>query len=186
MDKIRIMTEEYVKQNSVITLNVEPQLIEVAIDEAQDVYLLPLLGTELYSKIMNMIDDGSITGSTDYKNLLDNYIYPVVLQYTIYETLPALRFKMMNKGIVTQNSDNSSPIDFEEYKYLADKVRIKAQNMGERLVEFLEYYYPLYPEYISLNSGNVKTEHTSYSTGMYLGPNMDCCNIGKNKTYPNK
>ena len=75
MARVFLISEAALKKNSVINNNVDGMYILPAIEYAQDAGLQPLLGTKLYNKLMDLVDNGAITGVTDYKYLLDEYCH---------------------------------------------------------------------------------------------------------------
>ena len=76
MTNILLISEETLKEMSLIGDNVESQFILPAIELAQEQGLQTIIGTKLLRKLQTLVDDGSITGSTNsnYKELLDDYI----------------------------------------------------------------------------------------------------------------
>ena len=167
MNKTYIITESWFKDNTPVNLNVEPKLLNMGILDAQILHLQNLLGSKLYNKIITLIQSGSI--STPYKELLDNYILDVVKYYTLVEILPYISYKIMNKSVTQQNSDNSTPITTEDLKFYQETFRNKAQFYGQRLADHLLNNSSLYPEYLSgLSIEDIKPETNSYFSGMVL------------------
>ena len=66
MNEILLISEKTLKANGVINNNVDNMYIFPAIRYAQDAGLQPIIGTKLYNKLMDLVENGSITGSTDY------------------------------------------------------------------------------------------------------------------------
>lgn len=170
--KIYFIDQEYLKNNTPISLNVEQQLINLSIQEAQQYRILPLLGTDLYNKIKLDISGNTISGN--YKTLLEEYIQPCLLQWSVYECIPYIRFKIMNKSVTAQRSDYSDPISLDEIRYYQEGIKNKAEFSGQRLIDYLLAHQTLFPEYTSnTDADDYKPETNSYSTGMILD-NYDC------------
>jgi hypothetical protein len=100
---IYLISTEYLKQNTPINENTADYLLNAAIRDAQTINLQIVLGTVLYRKIMSMVGDGSISdgANADYKVLLDDYIRPLVIAYAYMYAIPAIRYKVMNVGVVS-------------------------------------------------------------------------------------
>lgn len=127
--KILLVSEDYVKTNSGLNDNLFGKSLLPAIREAQDVYMQQIIGTTLYEKILNLVDEGTIGDDANalYKELLDNQIRPYLLYRTIVQVIPISNVKLSNYG-ATLSSDqylvNLSQGDTElienHYLYLAD------------------------------------------------------------------
>ena len=146
-DRILLISEDYVRQNSNMEFNLEFQFIIKSIYDAQKLYIEPLLGTELYDKITYLVDNDTISGATNYKTLLVNFIQPCLLNYTILQAIPLIHFKMNNKSINKLNSTNSETSDLESIKYLQDYYKNIAEMYSNRINRLLLNNTTLYPEY---------------------------------------
>ena len=165
---------DYVKERSTIMSNVEETFIKTNIFQAQDIYIQQVLGSALYEDVLNDFD---LTGGTfiqsKYTTLVEDYIQPMLLYYSIYESIDDLYAKYTNKSILIQNSENSTPIS-EEYlsKRKADFLN-KAEFYSERLTKFLLRYQTTYPLYLNHTSYDdtiePDTESAYAHNGWYLG-----------------
>lgn len=183
MKKTLLITETYLKDNSPISLNVEPTLITMAILDAQEIGLQALIGTKLYHKLQ------SLTGGTldtapyvNYATLVNEYVRPYVVKAAVVEALSYVSFKVMNKGVMSQNSENSTPADLDQLKYLTNQCEKKAEFLGQRLIDYLTYNAPSFPEYTTTNGSEMAPNRTAYRTGMFLGTAGNCDRyLGLNK-----
>jgi len=167
--KTYLITTTYIKENSPLNFNVEDTLINSAIYEAQMIYLVNLLGSDLYDKIISLVTSGDISQPANavYKSLLDLYITDVVMYYTIVQCLPYIHNKIMNKSVTKQKSENSEPIEAEDLKYFAGSFKNTAEVFGERLIKHLEVNYALYPEYyMNTTCDKIQPTTNSYSCGI--------------------
>lgn len=141
------ITPQYLIENSAINSNVEQKILTKCIRTASDKYLMPLIGSQLYEAIVNRISGGTMTAG-DYKDLLDDYITPALVDYAVLEYIPFSAVKFRNKGIQRQTSEeNSEPADMDNLTYLQQSVRDSAQFYSERLIRYLKANIQLYPEY---------------------------------------
>lgn len=167
---IYFISETYIKKNSTVSLNVEPALINTAIIDAQVLHIQSVLGTKLYKKIENLIETNTLSnpGNENYKLLLDDYIMATTLQWTIYECLPYIRFKIMNKSVNSQNSDNSTPIELEEMKFFMSNLRNKAEFYSQRMSDYICANITLFPEYKATQIDEMEPSSISYFSGIQL------------------
>jgi len=165
---ILFVTSQYVKDNTAINDNVDSDILEPYIVIAQKVHIERILGTDLYQKLQADIVAGSVTGV--YKVLLDEYVQNVLAQYSFYESLPFLNYKMTNKSVLTKDSDNSTAAGIEEIRYLQGKVRDICEYLAQRIHDYLCANSTDYPEYTANNdSDDIKPSNSSYFGGLYLG-----------------
>lgn len=179
MEIVLLVTENYIKQSSMIDENVDVALIRSAIVEAQDLHLTDILGSGLTNEIKNQISAGTVTPLN--QTLLENYIFKSMLYWTLYEGTDYLTYKFRNKSVMTMNSDNSQPVTLDEVKRLMDSFKNKAEWYSERVTRYLiqnESSYPLFN-----NPGNgtdtIYPKKNNYDSGWFLG-NKDCCYPGNN------
>lgn len=177
MNTIHFISETVLKNNSPISLNVEPSLLNIAITDAQDMRIQNALGTNLYEKIKTLISTGDISTATytTYKTLLDDYIVPATIYGALNECLNYVRYKVMNKGVMSQNSDNSTPLELEEVKYFQQNILNKAEFKEQRLIDYLIENSTLFPEYTAAtNYDDISPASNSYFSGMQLDDETNC------------
>ena len=169
MAKTYLISTTYFKENSVVNLNVEDQLINMSIIDAQEIHIQNTLGTKLYKKIISMVKDGSITNGSVYQTLLDDYIVDALVKWTLVETLPYIHSKIMNKSVSTQTSDNSTPLSIEDLKYHIEQHRNKAEYKTQRMADYLCANSTLYPEYTQATTiDDIVPQHNAYFSGVVM------------------
>lgn len=176
MAKVYFISETYFKNNTPVNMNVEPQLINIAIMDAQVLHIQIALGSKLYKKLEDLISDNSIAKAVNakYKSLLDDLVRPAVVQWSLVESLAYIRYKIMNKTVGGQSSDNTTPIDLEELKYLAAQLKNKAEFYTQRIVDYLCANSSDYPEYTNGNAvDDILPETNAYFSGMQLDDVID-------------
>lgn len=164
------------KSHSTLNNNIDNNLLNSAIWEAQSIHCLQILGTRLYNKLVNLIEtnDIQLPQYADYKNLLDNYVVDCTAYWAWVECIPYLAMKAVNKGIERQNSEWSSAAQINEIEYLRDEIRNKAEFYSQRMSDFILENRSLYPEYIQ----NTKIDEMRPNGGAYFsGVQFDegCC-----------
>jgi hypothetical protein len=174
MATVIFISEETLKQESIISENVDPKLLVPTIKEAQNVYLLPILGTSLYNQLVTQVSSNTVSAAN--VTLLDTYITPTLVKYCVYESILPLSFKFQNKNIATKNSEFSNQASLDDLRYLLDYTKNRAEWYAERLTNFLlanNTTYPLYLTQVNANIDTIYPNDNNYQNGMYLGPDID-------------
>lgn len=166
--------EDYIMDNSVISNNVDVKVLFPNIIYCQDIYIKPLIGTDLFNVVQAEINAQSYTARVT--TLLNDHLKKVLLNYVLAESAPDLAYRWMNKGIMQKNSDNSQPIQPEQLKEVRDRYKNRAEVFAQRCTNFLEANTSTYAEY---NSGNTDLDDispikNSFRTGIWLGDDDDC------------
>lgn len=159
------ITPQYLKANSFPNENVDDKLLKKAIRVAEDKYIKPIIGGSLYYAIISKIDSNTLAG--DYKNLLDNFITPCLVEYAIYEYIP-YTFKYRNKGIMKQGSENAEPAELNELYYQRDNVRDTAQFYAEELIRFLKANTTSFIEYGQYSQDQIAPARGDYFSGIHV------------------
>ena len=164
------ITTSYIKNNTAALGYINDDELRTFIRPAQDLYLERALGSNLYKSLMTAIINGTI--SNDQEILLRQYIQPSLQYWVIYEYILWSNYKLTNKSVSLQNSDNSNPADFNQVIALKNNVRDWAEYYLERVTNFLKDNPNLYPEYYSGNSGfsdkNPKSDNYLIFGGLYI------------------
>lgn len=167
-----IIGENYLKENSVISGNADMKLITPTLQYVQLFYIRNLLGTNLYDQIISQI--GSNTVSAANQTLLDSYVIPCMLYYTLCECTPVFQYRYANKGVMTKSSENSQPIGIEEVQFLMDKWKNNAENLAEICTKYLCANSATYPLYIDNSEvWEVKPNVQNYTMGLFLDDTDD-------------
>lgn len=163
--KVLFIGVSYLRENSIINDNVDSAVLQPIIRLAQTKYLQSILGSSLHDKLISDIVANTVTGN--YRILLEEYVIPAMLQYSVYESIPYMTFKFRNKGIQKQNSDNSQPADLTELSYMRDNVKDTCEFYATRIANYLCENSSLFPEYRSGNEDvNANTER--YFNGVHI------------------
>jgi len=171
---VLFISEDYVKNNSIIDENVDMKLILPSIRDCQELRIHPILGTPLYEDLKSKISAVPPTLTANDTTLLDDYIAPCMLQWTVYECSVSMLFKYRNKSIGTKSSENSNPIDFNQLQFLRDEWKNKAEEREARLINYLCENDNLFPKYTE-SSDDLTPRKTAFQTKFYLGGGNSSC-----------
>lgn len=168
-----MVSEQFIKDTTVIDENVDMKLLRDTIELCQEKYILPIIGTGIYNQINTQILAGSV--GADNVTLLDSYIQKALKYWVQYEGVDVLTYKFTNKSVVKKNSENSQPIEMEEVRRLMEKWRNNAEMYSQRLTDYLIANNTIYTLYDNpgSTSDTVYPKRNSYATGIYLG-DTDC------------
>ena len=162
------ISEEKLKQNSLINENVDAKIITPLLPMVQDMYIQPAIGSGLYNELISQINSNSLT--TLNETLIINYIQPAIIWWIMTEAPISMTYKFRNKGVQTQNSENSNPASIEDLISVADKYKYKAEWYTKRISNFLYANSTTYP--LFLNAGTaydtIHSNNQIYQAGMML------------------
>jgi len=164
---VLFISEDTIKKSTTINGNVDVELLLPYIKVAQDIHVHQKLGTDLYNKLQTEITGG--TPAAAYKTLLDDYIQPMLVHYSLYECLPFLSYKIMNKDIVRKISETSTAASLEDIKYIRNIILNTAEYYTERLVKYLRHNSSTYPEYSTNTNEDLSPNIQAYYSGMNIG-----------------
>ena len=170
MARVFLISEATMKKNSVVNNNVDGMYLLPAIEFAQDAGLQPIIGTKLYNKLMDLVEDGSIVQAPDYKYLLDEYITPYLVNKVTADIQIPLSFKLRNQGVVQQTDANTYVPSMKDIQYVKQDYENKANFYSNRLSDYLRANRSKYPEYCSVDScADMPSNKDAYNTGIFLG-----------------
>ena len=190
------ITEDKLKSFTGIEDNVDPTILYPYVIQSQDLYLQSTLGTKLYNKVKDYVNDYVINSTpipAAYKTLLDDYIANMIVYYTYFLALPHIKYRTTNKGLLSGTSEVADSVSLEEVQFLMNQVNNTAQFYNERLRDYLNAYQEDYPEYQSYTNkdGMAPRRGTSYYTGLAMPGSIynnnycyDCDNSEGRANFP--
>ena len=127
--KALFITINELKRKSIIDGNVDADKLIQFIEVAQDTHIQNYLGGKLYTKLQNLIinDEINDAGNSDYKNLLDTYIKPMLTWFTQSSYIPFAMYQISNGGVFKHRSENAETISLEEMRMMLAKVTETAE-----------------------------------------------------------
>ena len=182
--RVLFLTTQYLKDNLPINDNLDNEIIHPVIARSQDRYLLPILGSTLYNKLLNDISGGTLTAQ--YKDLVDNFIQPCLKEFVFAESIPFINYRFTNKNVAKKSSDNSEPADMSEVDVLVQSARDMGEFYAERLTRYLwanAYYFPEF-SHIDATADTIPPQPTSYFNGIHIpNVNWNGCNALNRKWW---
>lgn len=160
-----INTNDIVKY-TMLNGNVDPDTYTQFIFQAQQIHIQNYLGTKLYNKINDGIIAGNLT--TDYSDLLKDYIKMMTVWWSMVEFLPYASIKISEKGVFKHNSENSVNVDKLEMDSLIANARDTAQSYTNRFIDFMSFNQEKFPEYNLNTNADVYPDKDANFTGWIL------------------
>lgn len=163
---------ERVKRNTYIDGNVDDKTIKLALTNAQEQLLEPVIGSALYEKLTGGIAEGNL--ELDYQNLIINYIWKILYHGTTFMVARNLLFRYTNSSIVKDSNQNSTAIDAVDLNTLRDEEFNSYQFQVDKLMRFLKANASQFPEYYEVDDDGLAAEEQQNSLGFYYdGPEID-------------
>lgn len=148
--------------------NVDSDRFLDAVWDRQNRDIQSILGTDLYNKIKGHIEAGNLSSQTAYKNLLDDYIKPVLINYAMAELVNRLHFQLSNKGIFVHTSENAIPATTDDVIKMEQRYSSIAEYYAQRLTDYLSFNSNNFPEYTSNTDTDLSPDRRGYFTNIIL------------------
>ena len=133
---------------------------------AQDTHIQGYLGTKLFNKINDGIVNSNL--QSPYTMLLNVYIKPMVIHWSMVEFLPFAAYTIANKGVYKHESENATTVEKNEVDFLIEKQRQIAQHYTQRFVDYMCFNMASFPEYNSNSNGDMYPRGENNLNGWYL------------------
>ena len=160
-----------IKKDTALGGSVDDNIIMPYILLAQDMFILPVLGTDLDTKLKSDIQGGSLTGA--YKTLVETYIQPCLVQASFAELAPFLRLRFVNNAIVIMGAtDQSDSASYEDIKPLMDRAKDASEFYRQRLIDYIRNNTSSFPEYSTNTGADLDPTTRNYYAGLNLDINV--------------
>ena len=159
------------KKDSAIGGSVEDDLIMPYILLAQDMNILPILGTDLDAKLKSDIQGSSLTGA--YKTLVEDYIQPALVQFSFVSLVPYLRLRFVNNAVVVMGAtEQSSSATYEDLEPVMNTATDAAEFYRQRCIDYLRNNESSFPEYSTNSGADLDPTVNNYFAGINLDTNV--------------
>lgn len=169
--KVYLISEQTLKNETILNDNVGSEYIAPAIETAQDIYLQQLIGTALLEKLYNLINTNTINNDANshYKTLIDEYITNYLKYKVLAEITIPLAYKYRSVGVVQSNGENYSNSQMKDATLVQNHYELRATFYAERLSKYLNTNSNLYPEYMSTrDNADMRANPDAYQTNILL------------------
>lgn len=171
MKKIFLISEQTLKNETILGDNVGSEYIAPAIEASQDIYLQQLIGTMLLEKLYNLVDTNTIIedSNSHYKLLIDEYITPFLKFKVLAEIVIPMSYKYRNSGVVQSTGDHYQQSTMKDATLVQNHYELRASFYAERLSKYLNTNSNSFPEYMSTrDNSDMKANPDAYQTNILL------------------
>ena len=151
--KTQLISCERIKEEYPVK-NLDNCFITPAIQISQDQYLQEIIGSSLLNEIVRQIEEEDI--EERILVLLDGYIQDYLVYESLAEVVPIVHYKLRNAGVVSNYGEHIQTVSHNDSDILQKHYRTRANFYGERLRDYLNTNYSLYPEYTNCKEGEIK------------------------------
>ena len=163
------------KKDTALGGSVDDNLIMPYILLAQDMNILPILGTDLDAKLKTEIQAGTLAGV--YKTLVETYLQPALVQFAFSTLAPYLRLRFSNNSVVVMGAtEQSSSATYDDIKPLMDTATDAAEFYRQRMIDYLRNNSSSFPEYTSNSGSDLQASSSNYFAGIQLEPTTPMSN----------
>jgi hypothetical protein len=166
---IIFITETLFKERTGASTAIDGKQIFPMVKVAQDIYIQPALGSELYKRIQDGIDNDDL--NNDEKELLDNYITDALVWFTMSLLPMTMGYQLFSKGFLQKTSEESTPPSQKDLELIEQKYLAYAEYYKTRIIKYLKQNYTKYLEYLNTPYAydSIFPENKAYTCPIYLG-----------------
>ena len=169
--KVLFITPQTIKERTGLHANVDEKLVNPEIMTTQDMYILPILGTALYSRLQTGIEDNTLTDKE--ADLIDTYITPTLVYFVLSELPMGISFQFYNKGLVRKTGTDQTEPNMADIVDVSNRYKARAEFYRNRLMLYVKETASKgvhFQEYINPGSGIdvVVPTNKAYTVSMHL------------------
>ena len=123
--ELLFITPNEMTSGTILSGNTDTDKYLFSILNVQLTTIEPLLGTELYDKIISDIEGAGLTGL--YLELYNDFIKPITKNEALAQYIEIASYLVDNGGIYKRSGENVEVVDKQEVQFLAGKYKSLAQ-----------------------------------------------------------
>lgn len=166
MAQALFVSREDIVKYTALSGNIDTDKFIQWVKVAQDIHIQNYLGTKLFDKINDGIVNDDLVNP--YLSLLNVYIKPMVIHWSLTEFMPFGAYTFANKGFYKHNSENSENIDKLELDFLIEKERSIAEHYTRRFIDYMSFNQAQFPEYNTNSNDDMYPDKEADFGGWYL------------------
>lgn len=133
--ELLFLNKDEIAKTTIVGGNVEVDKYSFCIFNVQVTIIEPLLGSELYDKIISDIQSETLTG--DYEFIFNEFVRPITKNMAVAEYVEISNYNLGNKGLFKPSSENSETADKGDRNFLSKKYKGIAQMYIERFEKWI-------------------------------------------------
>jgi hypothetical protein len=175
--KVLFITPQTIKERTGLHANVDEKLVNPEILTTQDMYILPALGTALYVRLQDGIENNNLTDKE--QELLDTYITPALVHFVLSELPMGISFQFYNKGLIRKTGTDQTEPNVQDIIDVSNRYKARAEFYKNRMMLWVKETASKgvhFQEYINPGTGIdiVHPDNEAYTTSIYLGDDCGC------------
>jgi hypothetical protein len=169
---ILFITENLFKERTGASNAIDAKQLRPMIKVAQDIHIQPTLGSTLYLRLQEGIDDNDLTNNE--KHLIDNYITDALIWFTMSMLPMVMGYQLFSKGFLQKTSEESNTPSRSDLELIESKYKSMAEFYSKRMIKYLQENFTLFGEYLNPGSGLdvIFPEQQAYSCPIFIGDYM--------------
>lgn len=163
MQELLFITPDELAKTTILGGNVDRDKYTFSILNVQKTVIERLLGTELYDKIINDIENQTLIGL--YEELYNNYVKPITKYESCAEYVEVSSFILDNGGLYKHTANNAETATQDETYRISQKYHALAQVYVQRFEKWICRNH--LPEY-KCHQDEVNASKIKNTSGWYL------------------
>jgi len=157
-------------RNSILDGSVDTDKFIQFIKISQQINIQNYLGSKLYDKYTLIIKNGDINEAAfaDYKELLNEFIQPMLIWFAQVDYIPFAAYSIKNGGVFKGSSENAETVNKTEVDYLVEKARTHAEWYSRRFIDHMTFNQSKFPEYTTNTNDDIYPSYDATFNGWVL------------------
>jgi hypothetical protein len=135
MAELLFITPQEMSNTTILSGNVDIDKYTFCIANVQITTIEPLLGTELYEKIIEDITDDTLSGL--YLEMFNRFVKPITKAKATAEYIEIASYILDNGGLYKHTGENIEVVDKQEAQFLSNKYNAMAQMYVQRFDKWI-------------------------------------------------
>ena len=144
---ILLVSPKHIKDNYLVDNNVDDSLIVNAITDAQEIDIQELIGTKYLKTLKTQVQTNTLTAPNI--TLLDDYLLPALIRYSLYYLPLYLNNRITAAGVVTKDTDRSTAVDSKDLDDMREELKNMADFYAQRMLRYLIANKTQYADYLN-------------------------------------
>jgi hypothetical protein len=139
------ITENFIKQNGIITQNVDVKDFSPLIQFAAKAFVKKQIGSYFFEDLLTKYNDQTL--NADEELMVQKMQYPILWRASAQAAI-TLTYQLKNKGLQKQDDDNSQAVELKEATFIYDQYVQQAMLFEKEMKDFLIANKADYPVYL--------------------------------------
>ena len=135
--ELLFITPQEASSSTILSGNIDIDKFLFCIANVQLTTIEPLLGTELYDKIVAEKTAGTLAG--DYLTLFNDFIKPITKHESVAQFIEIASYIVDNGGIYKHSAEGKEVVDKQEAQFLSGKSKAMSQMYVQRFNKWISY-----------------------------------------------